>query len=85
MKYFALKRFGKKAQLNSNTYQELCKKYLKNGSEISMSIDWVPRLDSKTFAGIIQDFKSIKTLQLYSELCTLQQLDRKDSLITLAP
>lgn len=53
MKYFALKRFGKKAQLNSNTYQELCKKYLKNGSEISMSIDWVPRLDSKTFAGII--------------------------------
>ena len=50
-----------------------------------MSIDWVPRLDSKTFAGIIQDFKSIKTLQLYSELCTLQQLDRKDSLITLAP
>jgi len=41
IKYYATKRFGKKAQVNSNTYQELCKKYLKNGTEISMSIDWV--------------------------------------------
>ena len=36
MKYYATKRFGKKAQLNSNTYQELCKKYLKNGTDVSM-------------------------------------------------
>lgn len=48
-----------------------------------MSIDWVQRLDTKTFVGIIQDFKTIKTIQLYSEICTLQQLDRKDLLITL--
>jgi hypothetical protein len=62
IKYYATKRFGKKAQVNSNTYQELCKKYIKNGTEISMSIDWVQRLDSKTFVGIIQDFRSIKTI-----------------------
>jgi hypothetical protein len=83
VKYYATKRFGKKAQLNSNTYQELCKKYLKNGTDVSMSIDWVPRLDAKTFSAIFQDFKAIKTIQLYSEVCTLQQLERKDFLITL--
>jgi putative heme iron utilization protein len=58
---------------------------LKNGTEIVLSIDVVQRLDAKVFIAIIADFKQLKTIQLFSEFCSLQQLERKNSLIILPP
>ena len=58
---------------------------MKNGLELSLNIDIVQRLDVKVFIAIIQDFKKLKFIQLFSEFCSLQQLERKSGLIELAP
>lgn len=58
---------------------------MKNGLELSLNLDIVQRLDVKVFISIIQDFKRLKFIQLFSEFCSLQQLERKNSLIELPP
>lgn len=58
---------------------------MKNGLELSLNIDIVQRLDAKVFIAIVQDFKKLKYIQLFSEFCSLQQLERKSSLIELPP
>lgn len=55
---------------------------MKNGAELSLNIDVVQRLDAKVLITVIQDFRTLKTIQFFSEVCSLQQLERKSALIT---
>ena len=57
---------------------------MKNGSELSLNIDVVQRLDAKVLITVIQDFRTLKTIQFFSEVCSLQQLERKNALITFS-
>jgi hypothetical protein len=49
-----------------------------------LNIDVVQRLDSRALLTIITDFKTLKTIQFFSEVCSLQQLERKNALITFS-
>ena len=82
IKYYATKRFGK-SSVKSARYKELCSKYLKTASDLTLNIDSIERIDSKIFFMIIQDFKSLKGIKMYSDVCSLQQLERKNELIVL--
>lgn len=57
---------------------------IKNGIEISLNVDVVQRLDSKVFIAIMEDFKTLKRIQLASDVCSMQQLERKDELIVFS-
>ncbi|TNV84927.1 hypothetical protein FGO68_gene10736 [Halteria grandinella] len=82
IKQNALRRFPKSNAYQAR-YKDLCTKYMKNGTELSLNLDIVQRLDVKVFIAIVQDFKKLKFIQLFSEFCSLQQLERKNSLIEL--
>lgn len=49
-----------------------------------MNVDVVQRLDSKVFIAIMEDFKTLKRIQLASDVCSMQQLERKDELIVFS-
>ena len=84
IKYYATKRFCK-SSIKSSRYNELCSKYRKAASDLTLNIDSVERIDSKIFFMIIQDFKNLKGIKMYSDVCSLQQLERKNELIVLPP
>lgn len=56
---------------------------LKSEKSLQTSVDLIQRSDGKVFAGVIADFTALQKIQLTSDICTLQQLERKDRLVQI--
>jgi hypothetical protein len=48
-----------------------------------MSVDLVLKTDTKIFGQVVQDFVSLQKIQLWSDFCNMQQLERQDRLIEM--
>eukprot|EP00347_Sterkiella_histriomuscorum_P019064 403343098 len=85
-------RYGKQSQFNLK-YKELCLKQqikmyltfysLKSTKSLEMSIDMIQKQDAKVFAGILQDFTGMERIQLWSDICDMRQLERKDRVVQI--
>ena len=67
IKRFAAARFGAKS-MNALKYQDLASKYIMGGPELKMSFDLLMKSDARIFGQIVEDFKHLENIVLWSEL-----------------
>ena len=54
-----------------------------DSNDLRISFDEISKSDAVIFAFVLQDFMHLETIQLWSEIVSPTQLDRRDAMVTV--